>query len=138
MSTASFNKERVLSQSEKNVFLHFIGLRLENLKKERITGKLLIHHHHKQQGGFLHGGVISTLLDTAMGFAAYTVVPDHQHVVTSTLNVSFYRPVTEGWIVVNGWVDKVGSQLVYCESELISLSTNESLAKAKSTMAITG
>lgn len=134
--TEEFNRERILKLIEKNAFFHFIGLHLEELKYGKFTGKLLIHQHHKQQTGFLHGGVISTLLDTAMGFSAYTVVKENEHVVTANLNVSYFKPSDEGWVIVRGQVEKKGQAVVFCEGELINQTTAELLAKATSSMSV--
>jgi uncharacterized protein (TIGR00369 family) len=136
MKDQSFNKERILALIKKNEFANFIGLHLEQLKYGRFLGKLLIHQHHKQQRGLLHGGVISTLMDIAMGFAAYTVVRESQHVVTANLDVSYFSPTDEGWILVDGKVEKSGNTLVFCEGVVTAQNDNRILAKGRSCMAI--
>ncbi|QXT38039.1 PaaI family thioesterase (plasmid) [Sphingomonas sanguinis] len=44
--------------------------------------------------GMLHGGATATILDTAMGCAAGTVVPDDSTLLTLDLHVTYLSPVT--------------------------------------------
>ena len=43
------------------------------------------------QMSVIHGGAITTLLDTAMGWAAYTVLEDNENFATADLQVQFVR-----------------------------------------------
>jgi len=46
-----------------------------------------------QQHGFFHGGVITTLADTAAGLSAFSVLDNEEHsVITIELKINFMRP----------------------------------------------
>jgi uncharacterized protein (TIGR00369 family) len=60
----------------------------------------------QNQAGVLHGGVVTTLLDTACYLALLPQLSDDEHAVTHDLTVSLVRPVAAG-----ARVDVVGSVL---------------------------
>jgi uncharacterized protein (TIGR00369 family) len=71
-----------------------------------------------QYSGFLHAGVIGALLDTACGFAVYTMVG---MVLTSQYSVKCLRPAVAQTFVVKGRVLKPGRQQIFAQAELTSL-----------------
>jgi uncharacterized protein (TIGR00369 family) len=50
--------------------------------------------YHYNPGGLVHGGVLATLLDTAMACAIYTLLPQGVGNTTLELHVNYVRPVT--------------------------------------------
>ena len=71
-----------------------------------------------QYSGFLHAGVIGALLDTASGFAVYTMAG---RVLTSQYSVKCLRPAVAQVFVVKGRVLKPGRQQIFAQAELTSL-----------------
>lgn len=68
---------------------------------KRIRGLFKVPRAYQGGAGFVHGGIIATLLDEVMAkvnrFAA-------DHAVTAKLNVEYLRPVpTEADLIVEGW-----------------------------------
>lgn len=57
--------------------------------------EVTIGQEHLRHRGILHGGIMATLLDSAMGWAASGRAPGNHDVVTVQLNVHFIRP---GWV----------------------------------------
>ena len=51
-----------------------------------------------QQHGFLHAGVTTTLLDTACGFAAFSLMPPGAGVLAVEFHVSLMRPASADWL----------------------------------------
>jgi acyl-CoA thioesterase len=58
--------------------------------------EMVVAERHLRTFGMLHGGVMATLLDAAMGSAAMTLAPPENDVVTVQLNVNFIRAAWEG------------------------------------------
>jgi len=69
-----------------------------------------------QQHGFLHAGVTTTLLDTACGFAAYSLMPAGSGVLAVDFHVSLMRPASAG-LLVRGTVVKPGRTINVCRGE---------------------
>lgn len=114
-----------------NHFMHFIGFEVTKVAPGLVEGQLLMQNHHRQQNGFAHGGIMTTLCDTVAGFAAFTLIPVKQHVVTAEIKVAYYRPGTANILFARGWVEKPGSKLFFCESEVFGWVNNEKKVFAK-------
>jgi len=54
--------------------------------------EMVVDERHLRTLGLMHGGVTSTLLDTALGFAAVTKAPNDYIVVTVQLSINYIRP----------------------------------------------
>ncbi|MDK1022310.1 MAG: PaaI family thioesterase [Candidatus Hydrogenedentes bacterium] len=67
--------------------------------------------------GAVFGGFLAALADRSLFLTALTVLEDHEAVTTADLNVSFFRPVTEGTIHIEGEVIHRGKSLVQVEVE---------------------
>jgi uncharacterized protein (TIGR00369 family) len=68
----------------------------------------------------VHGGAAATMLDTAMGAAAHTLLPADKASVTLDLKVNYLRPLTiaSGPIRASGKVLNLGRSNVYVEGEV--------------------
>ncbi|WP_017731805.1 PaaI family thioesterase [Nafulsella turpanensis] len=115
-------KERVKKFLKGQHFMHLIGFDLSVIEEGRTEGWLEIEQQHKQQKGFVHGGLVATLADITAGFAAYTLVPEDQHVVTAEIKVSYFRPAVGVKLHVVGSVLKQGRKINFCEAEVWDVS----------------
>lgn len=97
------------------------GLRAEPVSSEkgRATWRLIVAEQHLRTHGILHGGVVATLLDTAMGRAVSTHCRDDQGCVTAQLNVNFIRPTWSGeTLTITGEVQHSGRQTAVTRGEI--------------------
>ncbi len=131
-------RELVHKKLEGQEFMRLLGIELIEIEEGRTRAILEVQKHHKQQNGFLHGGVISTLVDVVMGFAAFSLVPHDHHVVTGDLRISYLSPSMSRNVYAKGWVLKPGKKLHFCEAEVWEEGQGENklIAKASSSMAV--
>jgi uncharacterized protein (TIGR00369 family) len=73
---------------------------------------------HGQYAGFLHAGVIGALIDTACGFAAFTVA---RRVLASHYSVSCLAPAVGSAFVARGRVVQAGRRQVFAAADLFAL-----------------
>jgi uncharacterized protein (TIGR00369 family) len=73
---------------------------------------------HLNPAGTLHGGVLATLVDTAMGTAVRSVTGDDDVPATSQLTVTYLRPGKPGPLEVTARVRTKGEHLTVCEAEV--------------------
>ena len=92
--------------------------------------------HHLNLQGLVHGGLLATLADTAMGLAVRTVLQPGRRHVTVQLGVEFLSPGRLGTIVARGRSVKIGSQLGFAEADVMD-AKGRVLAKAHSTISVT-
>jgi uncharacterized protein (TIGR00369 family) len=74
-----------------------------------------------QQDGFLHAGIITTLMDSACGFAAYTLMPADSRVLSVEFKVNLLNPAQGKRFRAEGHVIKPGKTLTVCEGKLFAL-----------------
>ncbi len=73
---------------------------------------------HLNPAGTLHGGVLATLVDTAMGAAVRSTTDDSDVPATSQLTVTYLRPGKPGSLAVTAKVRTRGEHLTVCEAEV--------------------
>ena len=73
---------------------------------------------HLNQAGTLHGGVLATLVDTAMGAAVRSTVDDGDVPATSQLTVTYLRPGKPGELSVTARVKTRGEHLTVCDADV--------------------
>jgi uncharacterized protein (TIGR00369 family) len=71
-----------------------------------------------ESGYFIQGGMVTAVLDAAMGSAAWTVLDLDQVYLTADLRVEFLRGVRPGPVVAHGSVLRRTRRAVFCEAEL--------------------
>ena len=98
---------------------------------------LLVDERPLRNMPILHGGVLATLLDSALGVAASSVAPANRLTVTAQLNVNFIRPAFPGErLVAGGEVRHSGRQSVVAFGE-VRTEGNELVATASGTFLFT-
>lgn len=69
-------------------------------------------------GPIVHGGMVSTVLDSAMGGACWTVLDRDQVFLTADLRVEFHRSARPGLLRATGTVVRRTRRVVFCAAEL--------------------
>lgn len=77
-----------------------------------------VREEHLNPAGTLHGGVLATLVDTAMGLAARSTTGEGDVPATSQLTVTYLDPGKLGPLQVRATVRKQGSHLTVCEADV--------------------
>lgn len=74
-----------------------------------------------QQHGYLHGGIITTIADTACGYAAYTLMPVDSEVLSVEFKVNLLRPAKGQSFVATAEVIKSGRTLTVARADVVSI-----------------
>jgi uncharacterized protein (TIGR00369 family) len=72
-----------------------------------------------QQHGYIHAGVLTSIVDNACGYAALTVAPPGCEVLTVEFKVNFMRPALAQRFLAVGKVIRAGKSLTVCQGEVI-------------------
>jgi uncharacterized protein (TIGR00369 family) len=78
-----------------------------------------------QQDGFLHAGIVTSLIDSACGYAAYTLMPTGSRVLSVEFKVNLLNPAEGESFRAEGRVVKSGKTLTVCEGKLFALSDSQ-------------
>lgn len=101
-----------------------LGFALTEVEAGRAVFECEPSESHYNPIGSVHGGVISTLLDSALSCAVHTTLPAGSGYTTAELKVNFVRPVVTGTgrLRSEGRVIHVGSRLATAEARLTDAS----------------
>lgn len=99
-------------------FASVLGVRGQHAQDGRSRLELDATEQHLNPAGTVHGGVLATLVDTAMGSAVRSCSGDDDVPATSQLTVTFLRPGKPGTLTVTAEVRKRGEHLTVCEAEV--------------------
>ncbi|MFN2469787.1 MAG: PaaI family thioesterase [Gaiellaceae bacterium] len=69
-------------------------------------------------GHIVHGGLVATILDTAMGGACWTLLEEGETFLTAELRTEFHRATRPGLLRADGRVVQRTKRLMFCASEL--------------------
>ena len=109
----SFAQQRIMS---------LIGARLALVEPGVVEIKLPFRSDLTQQDGFLHAGVITTVADSAAGYAAYTLMPAGSRVLSIEFKVNLLRPARGELFVARAEVIKAGRTLTVVRADVFALS----------------
>ena len=83
-------------------------------------------------GPILHGGLVTTVLDTAMGGACWSLLEEGETFLTADLRVEFFRPARPGTMRAEGRVVHRTKRIFFCAAEAFDTEGNV-LAAARCT-----
>lgn len=110
-------------------FGDFLGIQIDEYGEGVAQCSLLLCSHHMNAGGRVHGGVLTSLADTAAGVAVRSVRPEGKLSATTDLSIAFIRPPLGDSLVASAKVLHAGSRLfrteiaIHCENKLIAKTT---------------
>lgn len=88
-------------------------------------GRTEIHLPHwtgvEQQHGFVHGGVVGMIADSAAGYAAMSVVPESASVLTVEFKMNLVAPADGEKLIARGKVVRPGRTLIVTQAEVFAV-----------------
>jgi uncharacterized protein (TIGR00369 family) len=115
-----------------------MGFEAVEAEEGRVVFAALPGPHHYNPIGAVHGGLAATLLDSAMGCAVHSTLPEGVGYTTLELKVNFTRPITSetGRILCEGTVVHRGGRVATAEGRVIAERTGKLLAHGSTTCLI--
>ncbi len=107
--------DRVRASFARQGAMATIGAQLADVQAGRVVISVPLADHVTQQHGFLHGGLLAAVLDTACGYAASTLTPADAGVLTVEFKINFLAPARGPMVHCEGWVAKAGRTLSVTE-----------------------
>jgi uncharacterized protein (TIGR00369 family) len=109
---ASFARQRAM---------HTIGARLIRVEPGEVEVELPFREELTQQHGFLHAGIVTTLVDSACGYAALSLMDRESAVLSVEYKVNLLAPAVGQRMRAVGRVIKPGRTLLVCSGEVIAI-----------------
>jgi len=96
-----------------------LGFHLTELEPGRAVIQMEARQDHRNPMGTLHGGVLCTIADSAMGIAHISLLEEGESFTTLELKINFLRPVWEGRLRAVAKVVKHGRTITLTECEVV-------------------
>jgi len=114
-----------------------LGLSFDELERGRTVFSIVADEMHENPMGTMHGGIVATLVDTAMGCAVSSTLSADESFTTLELSTNFVRAITRatGRARAEGRVVHGGGRIVTTEARVYD-DTGDLYAHAKSTCMI--
>ncbi|MGB8194555.1 MAG: PaaI family thioesterase [Chitinophagaceae bacterium] len=126
------NKIR-LSFSKQGLMKTF-GAKLISVEDGKVIIECSLNEGLTQQHGFFHAGVLTGIVDSACGYAAFTLMPEGKEVLSVEFKINFLKPANTPKIIAIGNVLQSGKNLTVCEGSVYDATHTKLIAKMQATM----
>jgi uncharacterized protein (TIGR00369 family) len=117
-------EERVRSSFARQKAMETIGAELTLVTPGIVEIEMPYSDKLTQQHGFLHAGVISTALDSACGYAAFSLMPENAGVLTIEFKVNLLSPGRGERFLFRGSVTKPGRTIIVADGQAYAYSAD--------------
>ncbi len=108
--------DRVRASFDAQAMMRTLGVSITELGPGWIDLEFDHHEDFTQQHGFKHAGAIATALDSACGYAAFSLMPDDAAVLTVEYKINLLRPARAVRYLASAVVIKPGRNLTVCSA----------------------
>jgi uncharacterized protein (TIGR00369 family) len=130
-------ERRIAASFGAQMLMETIGARLARVADGEVHIALPFSRRLSQQHGFLHAGAITSVVDSACGYAALTRAPPDCEVVSAEFKINFLRPALGEHFLAVGKVQNAGKSLAVCTGEARAFTDGESSYKVVALMQAT-
>ena len=110
--------ERIRASFARQGAMATIGASLVSVEPGHCAIAVVPHDAISQQHGYVHAGIVSAIVDTAGGYAGFTLFPADASVLTVEFKLNLLAPAEGDRIVAEGFVVKPGRTLCITRGEV--------------------
>jgi uncharacterized protein (TIGR00369 family) len=114
-------EERVRASFARQRAMQTLGIEIVRLEPGEIELAMPYDVAYTQQHGFTHAGIVATALDSACGYAAFSLMPAEAAVLTVEFKTNLLAPAAGERFSFRARVVKPGRTLTFCEGEARAL-----------------
>lgn len=111
-------EQRVRQDFARQSVMDFIGARMTRVEPGLVEIELPFRPELRQQHGFFHAGILSTIADSAGGYAGFTLMPPRTEVLTVEYKMNLLSPAKGELALARGRVVRAGRTLTVCELDV--------------------
>ena len=114
-----------------------LGIEIESVAPGRVRLQMAHRAELTQQHGFVHAGMLATALDSACGYAAFTLMPAGAGVLTIEFKINLLAPARGPLLQFEGRVVKAGRTISVVDGEAFESGPGAGPRKRVATMSAT-
>ena len=110
--------ERARESFARQGAMALIGARIVDVKPGYCSIALVPRPEIAQQHGYVHAGIVSAIVDSAGGYAGFTLFPEDSSVLTVEFKLNLLAPASGERLIAEGFVVKPGRTLAVTRGEV--------------------
>jgi uncharacterized protein (TIGR00369 family) len=116
---------RLSASFAKQGLMRLFGATMTRIAPGQVEIALTPRPELSQQHGFVHGGALTAIADSAAGYAALSLMPANRGVLTTEMKINFLAPAAGDNIIARGKVLKAGRTLSLVQTEIFAVSADQ-------------
>jgi uncharacterized protein (TIGR00369 family) len=113
-------ESRVRASFARQEVMKSLGIEIARLGPGEIELTMPYALAYTQQHGFVHAGIIATALDSACGYAAFSLMPADAAVLTIEFKINLLAPARGERFSLRSRVVKAGRTISVCEGQAVA------------------
>lgn len=113
--------QRIAASFGKQGLMSTLGATLDRVASGSVMIRMPFSPAISQQHGFAHAGSIATIVDSACGYAALTLMPEDKAVLTSEFKINLLAPALGTHFEATGTVLRAGRRVHVVQGEAWAL-----------------
>ena len=118
-------ESRVRSSFNLQQLMKTISAKLVTVRPGEVHIEIPYQEALTQQNGFIHAGIITSIVDSACGYAAYSLMAAASGVLTVEFKINLLSPAIGERFIAIGRVKKPGRTLTVCEGDVFAHTQSE-------------
>lgn len=114
----AWSERRVRDSFARQTFMNILGATLGRVSPGEVEIELPFRDDLVQQHGFLHAGVVTSIADSACGYAALSVMSADSAVLSTEFKINLLAPAAGARFVARGTVLRAGRTLTVCRGDV--------------------
>jgi uncharacterized protein (TIGR00369 family) len=114
-------EEKVRQSFARQTVMKTIGAVMTRVAPGEVEIEMPFNPSLSQQHGFIHAGIITTIVDSACGYAALTLMPADAAVLTVEFKVNLLSPAEGEKMIARGRVTRAGRTITVCLGDVFAL-----------------
>jgi len=102
-------------------FMSTIGAEMVSVGRGTVEIRFPFSPKLTQQNGFVHAGAVTSIMDSACGYAALSVAPEAADVLSVEFKVNLLAPATGESFVARASVKRAGKRLAVCTADAFAV-----------------
>jgi uncharacterized protein (TIGR00369 family) len=110
-------EKKVRDSFGRQAFMSTIGAEMISVGRGSVAIRFPFNSKLTQQNGYVHAGAVTSIMDSACGYAALTVAPEGADVLSVEFKVNLLAPGIGESFVARASVKRAGKRLAVCMAD---------------------